>query len=209
MLEPVSAQDFARSERGLRAAADLKVLLDRYGSDKANHHNYHLVYGPILAETDKIRTVLEVGLGTNNEDVPSNMGDKGRPGASLRAFRDFLPNASVFGADVDRRILFEEDRIKTFYVDQTDIQSVSALARQVVGDLDLVIDDGLHSPNANIAVLTLAMSKLALGGWVVIEDISATALPVWQVVAQLMPDSYRTVLVDCDAGFMFAANRLH
>ena len=54
--------------------------------------------------------IFEVGLGTNNVDVPSNMGKDGKPGASLRAWRDYFPNA-----DIDTRILFKEDKIQTFY----------------------------------------------------------------------------------------------
>ena len=51
---------------------------------------------------------------------------------------------------IDRRILFHEDRISTFWVDQTDPNSLDALAAQL-GDIkfDLIIDDGLHLPHAN------------------------------------------------------------
>jgi SAM-dependent methyltransferase len=151
--------------------------------------------------------VLEVGLGTKRRDVVSHMGLRGRPGASLRAFRDFLPNARIFGADVDRRVLFEEERIRTSWVDQTSPESVAALARAVPDDLDLIVDDGLHAPNANIAILTLAMRKLRPGGWVVIEDIAAPAVPVWQVIASMMPAGYVVNLVDGGDGFLFIARR--
>jgi hypothetical protein len=101
--------------------------------------------------------LLEIGLGTNNPDVVSTMGASGKPGASLRAFRDFLPNARVFGADIDGRILFEEERILTYYVDQTRSISFDELADKLGNEgFDLVIDDGLHSPNANIATMIFA-----------------------------------------------------
>ncbi len=113
LLSPLPASAFDASERGRLAAAELKVLFDRHGSYKSTAHEYHLVYGPILADTAAVRAVLEVGLGTNHRDVVSRMGFRGRPGASLRAFRDFLPNARIFGADVDCRVLFAEERIRT------------------------------------------------------------------------------------------------
>jgi hypothetical protein len=207
LLAPVPASAFDASERGRLAAAELKVLFDRHGSDKSRRHEYHLVYGPILADTAAVRAVLEVGLGTKHRDVVSHMGLRGRPGASLRAFRDFLPNARIFGADVDRRVLFEEDRIRTSWVDQTSPESVAALSRAVPDDLDLIVDDGLHAPNANIAILTLAMRKLRPGGWVVIEDIAAPAVPVWQVIASMMPADYVVNLVDGGDGFLFVARR--
>src|SRR4051794_10206623 len=77
-----------RSPRQDEVAQALKERFDFYGSDKANPHDYHLLYGILLAETDKIGRIFEVGLGTAHEDIPSNMGREGRPGASLRAFRD-------------------------------------------------------------------------------------------------------------------------
>ena len=44
----------------------------------------------------------------------------GKPGASLRVWRDYFPNAIIYGADIDKDILFAEERIKTFYIDQLD-----------------------------------------------------------------------------------------
>jgi len=78
------------------------------------------------------------------------------------------------------------DRIDTCYVDQTDPASFAALSDLTGGDVDLIIDDGLHAPNANLAVLVYALDHLAVGGWVVIEDIAAEAVPLWQVVGALM-----------------------
>lgn len=186
----------------LDEAVRLKALLDRYGSDKASRHDYHLIYGRILAQP--IRAMLEVGLGTNNEDVISNMGREGKPGASLRVFRDFLPEAQVFGADIDRRILFAEDRITTYYVDQTDPASVDALGAQLP-ELDLVIDDGLHAPHANLAVVALAVRKLRPGGWVVVEDIADEAAPLWRVVGSLLP--WEAWLIHAKGGLVFTARR--
>jgi hypothetical protein len=195
------------NEHGNKSAAQLKRLFDAYGSDKATVHNYHLIYGHILTANESITAVLEIGLGSNNEDVMSNMGKGGRPGASLRAFRDFLPNARVYGADVDRRILFEEERIRTFFVDQTDLKSFDALGEAVGRDFDLVIDDGLHSPNANIAVLSFGLSRLKPGGWLVVEDIRHAALPLWEVVVHLLPMGFTAHIVVSAKAIVFAVQR--
>jgi hypothetical protein len=66
-------------------------LLTERGSDKATAHDYHKLYSSILADREGVRSVLEIGMGSNHPDVVSNMGVEGRPGASLRAFRDFCP----------------------------------------------------------------------------------------------------------------------
>jgi cephalosporin hydroxylase len=148
-------------------------------------------------------------MGTNNPDVVSNMGAFGKPGASLRAFRDFLPNAKVYGADIDRRILFTEDRIETFFVDQTEPAAFVELDKSIPSDLDLIIDDGLHSPNANIYTMQFALPKIKVGGWFVIEDIALQALPVWEVVAALLPDRYEPYIYRAASTIVFAVKRIY
>jgi len=206
-LREVSAEEFASSNSDRAAAHALKQVFDRYGSDKATAHMYHLVYGRLMRDADRFRKVLEIGLGTMNPDVVSNMGPAGRPGASLRAFRDFLPKAMIFGADIDHRVLFEEERISTHHVDQNDLKSFEALGQHTGSDLDLVIDDGLHTPSANLAVVLFALQHLRAGGWLVIEDIRPSARPVWEVVSALMPADFDSVLVTTPRALMFVSRR--
>lgn len=201
--EELTAKEFCQLHGSPAAADELKELFIRTGSDKSTRHDYHYVYGPMLAVPERVQNIFEIGLGTNNTDVTSHMGAEGKPGASLRAFRDFLPNCQVFGADVDKRILFQEDRIRTFFVDQTDIDSFSDLAKLNVL-FDLIIDDGLHSPNANIAVMLFGLEKLAINGWLVVEDIDESARPFWQVVSSLIPSRYRSYLITARGALVFA-----
>jgi len=201
-LQPIAS--FADNEVKVAQAEKLKLLLDKYGSDKARHH-YHFLYGPILGN-GTASEILEIGLGTNYPDIVSNMGKRGKPGASLRAFRDFT-DANIYGADVDKRVLFKEHRIETFYVDQTDISSFEELGAHLPSNLDLVIDDGLHSPNANIATLIFGMSKIREGGWVVIEDIGYAALPLWEIISIIMPPNFKSHLFISHAAIVFAVQK--
>ena len=192
-------------EANSQATSELAALFCHYGSDKSSMHNYHLLYAPLLApkRNERLR-LLEIGVGTNNPDVVSTMGASGKPGASLRAFRDFLPNARVFGADIDRRILFEEERILTYHVDQTRSISFDGLADKLGNEgFDLVIDDGLHSPNANIATMIFALKILKPLGWFVVEDIRPSSIPIWQVISVLMPENYRPTLIEAENGLLF------
>jgi len=153
-------------------AVVLGELLNAHGSDKNSTHVYHTFYSTIMKPVMSI-TILEIGLGTNNTDVPSNMGAAGRPGASLRAFRDYLPLARVFGADIDHRVLFSEDRIATTVVDQLSAPSLASLpARLGVTGFDIIIDDGLHAIGANINVIAHMLPVVNPGGYLVIEDIN-------------------------------------
>jgi hypothetical protein len=186
----------------------LKQILDRYGSDKANNHDYHHLYGAILKNPLSVENIFEIGLGTNNTDIISNMGINGKPGASLRAFREYCPKAFIYGADVDKRILFEEERIKTFFVDQTNPLTFDSLRTKIPNNFDLVIDDGLHSPHANVASLEFGLKIIKVGGWVVIEDIGDAALDLWKVVSVLLPSNYEPHIFLAKGGIVFAVKRL-
>lgn len=196
-----------QTQKEILSAERLRVLFDHYGSDKAAHA-YHYLYGKILNDPDAVNRILEVGLGTNQIDVVSNMGPTGKPGASLRAFQEHCINASLFGADVDRRILFEEARIKTFFVDQTRYETFEAL-RSNIGfcDFDLIIDDGLHSPHANLITLQFSLSALKRGGWLVIEDIGPDSLTIWQVIGTFLSPYYEVHMYFAEPNYVFAVRK--
>ena len=181
-------ESFADTEEKKAAAQRLKSLLQQHRSDKANaKHGYHHFYGPLFA-AQPIEGLLEIGIGTINRAIPSRMPARAayRPGASLRAWRDFLPSAEIYGADIDRDILFQEERISTHYVDQTDATSWQDLARALPPHLDMVIDDGLHAIHTQLASLLFGLEHVRPGGWVVIEDITLRTQPVWDLVAHLL-----------------------
>jgi hypothetical protein len=204
----ISVDEFSKRANNLQPSMELKILFDQYGSDKASIHNYHLVYGAVLSDKLAIKNILEVGMGTINLDVASNMGIYGKPGASLRAFRDFCLNAEIYGADIDKRILFSEERIKTFYVDQTDVKTFKQLKNELFESFDLVIDDGLHSPNANIATLDFGLQIIKKNGWVIIEDIRVESLSIWKVIYHLISENFEPFIIQSKSAYIFAAQRL-
>lgn len=163
---------------------DLADLFNKYGSDKADKHNYHLIYASLLKRNAQLN-ICEIGLGTNNRNIPSHMNGKGRPGSAERAFREWAPNSQIFGADVDPEILFKEDRIQTFWVDQNKADSLEALAAKLPL-CDLIIDDGLHRPGANLNTLNFALSRIKDDGAVVIEDIVPRYIPFWRVAVDIL-----------------------
>jgi hypothetical protein len=154
----------------------LTDLMNYYGSDKGGFnkdHNFSDYYSTIFFDKkESVKNILEIGLGTNNIKVPSNMGLQGKPMASLRAWKDYFVNANVYGADIDKEILKNEDRIKTFYVDQTNSISISELYKNL-GDInfDIIIDDGLHEYNANICLFENSFKYLSRQGIYIIEDV--------------------------------------
>ncbi|MEB3157301.1 MAG: class I SAM-dependent methyltransferase, partial [Cyanobacteriota bacterium] len=207
-LKTIDCSAFSADPAAQSAALRLQKLFNLYGSDKSNLHNYHWLYGEILKHHQSVQAILEIGLGTNNETVACNMGKDGRPGASILAFRDFCENATLYGADIDESILFQDERISTFVVDQTKPESLEALLQNLPAQFDLVIDDGLHTTDANILTLCYGLTLIKPGGWVVIEDILDVAEPVWQIVAALLPvERYRSHFIKADNGYLFAVQR--
>jgi SAM-dependent methyltransferase len=186
---------------------DLARLFTERGSDKATHHDYYKIYASVLTRTDPLH-ILEIGLGTNNLDVPSNMGVWGKPGASLRAFRDWARHAQVYGADVDDRVLFQEERIVTFWVDQTKPQSLAELRAQLAPrSFDLIIDDGLHLPHANLNTINALLHLLKPSGTLVIEDIEPIHEQFWSIAQRLLAPTYDSIFAQMSGGCVFVIRR--
>ena len=154
----------------------LTDLMNLFGSDKGgrnNHHNFASYYSEIFFhKRNDIKNFLEIGLGTNDTSVLSNMGSNGIPLASLRAWRDYFKNANIYGADIDKNILKNEDRIETFYVDQTDPITIKEMFKNI-GEkkFDIILEDGLHEYNANICFFENAIEYLEPNGTYIIEDV--------------------------------------
>ena len=156
--------------------SELTDLMNLYGSDKGgknNHHNYSEYYSDIFFHKRKsIKNFLEIGLGTNNTNMASNMGADGTPLASLRAWKDYFINANIYGADIDMDILKDEERIKTFFVDQTNPDTIIAMFNKIAVDkFDIILEDGLHEYNANICFFENSIKYLDDDGIYIIEDI--------------------------------------
>jgi len=186
-------------------AQTLSDQFEKYGSDKSTIHNYHELYGEILSRMGDKPRILEVGLGSNNTEIASNMGEEGKPGASIRAFRKVFPESELIGADIDPTIKVNDERI--FHVDQTDINSFDSLLKDGLLEYDLIIDDGLHAPNANLNMLIFGLQKLSDKGIFVIEDIPIRALDIWHLVPYLIGESYDHLLVQTRSAFVFLVAR--
>jgi hypothetical protein len=176
--------NLAKQLQSVNALAPTKMcrVMTKYGSDKAREHKYTTVYSALFkSRYDERLRVFELGLGTNNPGAPSNMGVFGVPGASLRGWRELFPHALVYGADIDRRILFQEDRIKTFYCDQLDPSSIRELWSQpdLQGGADIIIEDGLHTLEANVSFLERSLEHLRPGGIYITEDILLDNVDDW------------------------------
>ena len=95
----------------------------------------------------------------------------------MRVLREYFKNAHIYAADIDKNILFEDERISTFYVNQLDNQSINEMWRKInKNNFDLIIDDGLHTLNSVYTFFNQSFSKLRPKGLYVIEDVHVAYL---------------------------------
>ena len=168
--------------------------MQKCGSDKATGHDYQRPYGLILSQLPP-GPVLEVGIGSIDPAVPRNMGSRGVPGASLRAWRSIGIFSHVYGADVDEGALFSEPGIDTFWVNQLDRDSLILLRERLLTrhpmGLSLVVDDGLHEMAAIEGTLDACFPLVRDGGFYVVEDLAPQFLaPILQRVSKLPCDAW-------------------
>jgi len=156
---------------------DLCYIMKKFGSDKGlGYHNYTTLYHVLFSKyREQSIQLLEVGLGTNNPNIPSNMGVNGKPGASLKGWEEYFTHSQsvIVGLDIDKDILFQTDKIKTFYCDQTNPESITTIWENLpmISEFDIIIDDGLHTYQAGLTFLEHSMHKLKKGGIYIIEDL--------------------------------------
>jgi glycosyltransferase involved in cell wall biosynthesis len=162
-------------EQGLSRHTDLCHQMGSFGSDKSGpFHNYTVLYDLLFSKfRGEELALFELGLGTNKVGAPSSMGPEGKPGASLRGWRAYFPRALIYGADIDADILFQEDRIRTFWTDQREPRAIRALWKKLDDvAFDIMVDDGLHEASANICFFLESIGRLRPGGIYVIEDVT-------------------------------------
>ena len=187
---------------------ELSEIFKRHKSDKSNS-GFHPLYSYILSNLGRDRRlqICEIGLGTNNQNVISYMTHHFKPGGSLYGFREFLPNSEIYGADIDKSILFSDDRIKTCFVDQLEIESFENLKKEF-GNIkyDLFIDDGLHSIGANFNTLLFALENIKDNGWIVIEDIHIKEN--WYGIDNILKNNgYETYFIKAAKNYLYCLHK--
>ena len=156
----------------------LTSIMNKHFSDKGNLNNFHNYTNFYHALFNEIRhknlNIFEVGIGSVDENVAFHMNFSHKnysPLASLKGWRDYFIKSQIFGADIDKKILKNSERIKTFYVDMLNKESIIEMWKTVNEKMDIIIDDGFHSFEANINFFENSIKNLNENGYFIIEDI--------------------------------------
>lgn len=140
----------------------LTEILKRYpGTDKGTLHSYDEVYEKLFAPLRlRATAILEIGC---------------RDGSSLKAWKDYFPNAVIYGIDngSENGLWISDDkRIHVLEADTTKPETVTAVLNQFShGYFDLIIDDGLHRAFSQAVTYGTLKPYLAKDGVYVIEDL--------------------------------------
>jgi len=176
---------------------EIKKLFKKNGSVKF-YHDYYIYYSNILANMNNI-DLLEIGLGTKNPELPSTMyfykqdaNFDSIPCSCLRTFKEFLNDESnIYGADIDKEILINEDRIYTQFVDQLNKQTINDLFPDKT--FDVIIIDGLHHITADVNSIICLVHRMKDGGQIIIEDIAI--FDNWKVVDFILSQKFETFFI--------------
>ncbi len=153
----------------------------RYGTDKCPQlkHTYTPFYYELWKDKrDKIKKVLEIGVGhyrgmRHVETIyDSGLKRQYHRGASLYMWRDFFPNAEIYGADIRPETIFEDERITTYLCDERKKEDLVQLIENTGPDIDLFIDDASHHLNDQIFACQTLMPLLKNDVTYVIEDVT-------------------------------------
>lgn len=157
---------------------ELCLLFEKYKSDKCDaiYHTYSKYYYEILNPLkNDVHNMIEIGIG-NKLLMRPIVGDDYQEGASLRAWRDFFTNANIFGLDIDKSVLFNEDRIRCYFTDQSNPKILNKTVDDIKNEwgiehFDFIIDDGSHIKEHMLCSLFTLDKFLKRDGIYIIEDI--------------------------------------
>lgn len=152
----------------------LRECFDRNKCDKGSKHNYELIYEEILncamqdindGVSPGPLTILEIGI---------------YKGASIKSFIEFFSyhqfeNYEIWAIDTFQRIkpqsieILKHPKIQWFTEDST--KPYDKLNELPEFEFDLIIDDGLHTPEAQMKTFQNYWPSLKLNGSYIIEDV--------------------------------------
>lgn len=137
---------------------NLHELGIKHHTDKAYCHNYCHWYEQQL-KGKKIKAILEIGV---------------KDGASLKMWRDFYPDAQVYGIDINKPLGIPG---------VIEIQSDASKPVEQIQDIkfDLIIDDGSHyCSHQQASMKWLWANNLKKGGIYIMEDLHTSFIKHYQ-----------------------------
>ena len=173
---------------------ELTVMAEKYGSDKCPSilHSYTPVYNNLFKDIrNTTKSVLEIGIGYF-EMMSEIVGETYKPGASLRMWRDYFPNANIYSCDIVEEVIFQDERIRTWLGNQRQPASLENLIKNIQETgpetIDVIIDDGSHLITDQVISFITLWKHLSPGGLYIIEDVCHNYMGMLLTIHQSFPD---------------------
>ena len=139
-------------ELGIKHGTD---KTDKYHSFRGN--SYLDIYEKYFSSIkDERLNILEIGSYGGN---------------SLRLWKEYFSNASIYGIDIDPNCKnLEEERVKIFIGSQDDNSFLQGVVDEC-GTFDIIIDDGSHINDLTLASYNFLINHVNQGGLYIMEDL--------------------------------------
>lgn len=156
----------------------LSSILDRFGSDKSEHHGYDRYYDFLLSPLrNKNVKLVEIGVekGRSLQTWQVYFGSKAKIygigyGNFQKSKYDDCGNVMETKVGVNH----EGQICRIYRGDQSDVPFLNYFANATGGNFDVLIDDGSHLPSHQMVSFETLWPHVAPGGVYVIEDVETS-----------------------------------
>jgi hypothetical protein len=149
--------------------------MEQYNTDKYAH-GFIDVYEPYFNSMPDSKNILEVGV---------------YYGGSLKYLSDKFKDGNIYGIDIEDKTQYDEDRIKTYIVNQEDRDALNKFLDETNIEFDIIIDDGGHTMKQQQVSLGVLFKRLKKGGIYILEDLHTSRL---ENFGTIFPDDLITTL---------------
>jgi hypothetical protein len=98
-------------------------------------------------------------------------------GRALKSYYDYFSNAQIFGLDINDKSIFNNDRIKTFILDQSKTQDLDSFVNYCKSNniqFDFILDDGSHDVEHQQLTFGKLFELIKPNGFYIIEDLGSS-----------------------------------
>jgi hypothetical protein len=146
---------------------DYNFYCNKFKTDKGNELSNGNGYAEFYENwffkiKESCSNILEIGLDN---------------GGSLKANYEYFQNAQIIGLDILDKTVFENDRIKTFILDQGNLNELDVFFNYCINKkilFDVILDDGSHDVAHQQKTFGKLFKLLKSEGLYIIEDIGSS-----------------------------------
>lgn len=149
---------------------ELTRLANKYKTDKGTvagpgQHGFTEVYHQFLKyKRNEVSKLFEIGVAH---------------GSSLRMWKNYFPNAKIYGIDINPDYIFQEERIITCVADSNNEEQLESFINKYGNNFDIIIDDGGHHPINQQKTLGILFKYVKPGGFYILEDLHTSFMKGW------------------------------